>query len=105
MVHFPSAPKLLKENQVSRVTKSHAFKLMHKLAGTSRQVPKSYLVGAFSRFKVEKTRFASGGFVDIRKGIYRGMNVAVKFIRVSPESDIEAIHEVRREVGCPILDD
>ena len=82
----------------------HAFKLLRKLAGTSCQVPKSYLVGTFSRFKVEKPIIASGGFADVRKGRYRGMDVAVKTIRIPQDSDIKAIHEVRRMVGCPILE-
>ena len=97
-VHSPSAPKILKEDQVPIVTKSHAFKLMRKLAGASRQVPKSYLVGSFSRLKVEETIVASGGFAEIRKGRYRGVNVAVKTIRISLGADIKAIHKVRRAV-------
>ena len=77
---------------------------MRKLAGASRQLPKSYLVGTFSRFKVEKTIIASGGFAVVRKGRYGGMSVAVKTTLTSHESDIGAIHEVRRAVRSPILD-
>ena len=99
----PSTPKILKEDQVPLVTKLHAFKLLRKLAGTSRQVPKSYLVGPLSGFKVERIPFATGGFSDVRKGRYRGMDVAVKTIRVSQVSDIKVIHEVGRAVNVPFL--
>ena len=77
---------------------------MRKLAGASRQVPKSYLVGTFSRYRVEKTIIASGGFADIRKGRFKGMNVAVKTIRTYQESEIGAIHEVRKTFRYLILD-
>ena len=69
---------------------------MRKLAGASRQVPKGYLVCAFSRYRVERTIVASGGFADIRKGRFKGVDVAVKTLRTSQESNIGAIHEVRK---------
>jgi hypothetical protein len=97
--------KVLKENRVPGETKSHAFKLLRKLAGASRQVPKSYLVGKFTRYKVEKKVVASGGFADIREGRLRGMDVAVKTIRTSRETKVEAVHEVRKAAGCSILVD
>ena len=69
---------------------------MRRLAGTSRQVPKSYLVGRFTRCKVEKRVIANGGFADIRKGKLNGRDVAIKTIRVSLEDEerIDSIHEV-----------
>ena len=79
---------------------------MRKLAGASCQVPKSYLVGGtFSRLKVGEPVIANGGFSNIREGRYKGMKVAVKTVRTSQESDIKAIHEVSRAIGCPILDE
>lgn len=69
---------------------------MRKLAGTSRQVPRSYLVDTFLGYRVEKTIIAIGGFADIRKGRFKGRDVAVKTIRTSQESNIDAIHEVRK---------
>jgi hypothetical protein len=90
---------MLKTDHLPHETRSRAFKLMRKLAGASRQVPKSYLVGTFTRCKVEKRIFASGGFADVRKGRMMGMDVAVKTIRISLEDDIGPIHEVRN-VNC-----
>ena len=74
---------------------------MRRLAGASRQVPKSYLVGTFTSCKVEKRVIASGGFADIRKGQLKGKNVAVKTIRISLEDEekIGPIHEVR-DMAC-----
>lgn len=46
--------------------------------------------------RVKKPIIASGGFSNIRKGKYKGMDVAVKTIRTSQESNIDAIHEVRK---------
>jgi len=78
---------------------------MRRLAGASRQVPKSYLVGTFTRYKVEKAVIANGGFADIRKGKLGWMDVAIKTIRTSLETDIGTIHEVCESVGSSILDD
>ncbi|KAF9641864.1 hypothetical protein BDM02DRAFT_321745, partial [Thelephora ganbajun] len=85
--------KVLKGDLVSDTTRSHAFKLMRKLAGASRQVPKSYLVGTFTRCKVEKNVIASGGYADIRKGRLKGMDVAIKTIRTSLQTDVDKVHE------------
>ena len=78
---------------------------MRRLAGASRQVPKSYLVGTFTWYKVEKTVIASGGFADIRKGKLNGMDVAVKTIRIpiKNEKELDEIHEVRNAADCLIL--
>ena len=78
---------------------------MWKLAGASRQVPKSYLIGASSGFEVEETIIARGGLTKVRRGRYRGMDVAVNTLITWRQSDIEEMHEVRRAIGCPILDD
>ena len=77
---------------------------MRKLAGASRQVPKSYLVNIFHRFRVEKAIIANGGFADIRKGRFKGTDVAVKTLRTSQASDIDEIHEVRKAVRYLTLD-
>jgi hypothetical protein len=80
---------------------------MRKLAGASRQLPKSYLVGKFTRCKVEKKVIANGAFSDIRKGILKGMDVAIKTIRISleDEGNIGAMHEVRITACVTIFDD
>lgn len=86
---------LLKGTRLSYTTKPHAFKLMRKLAGASRQVPKSYLIGTFTLLRVEKKVIAGGGSADIRKGRLNGKDVAIKTVRVSLEDgeDFGSIHE------------
>jgi hypothetical protein len=98
---------MLKGDQLPHATRSHAFKLMRRLAGASRQLPKSYLVGAFTRYKVEKKVIAGGAFADIQKGRLKGKDVAIKTIRISLEDEnkIGAIHEVRKAACLVILDD
>lgn len=87
--------ELLKRDQLPHATKSRAFKLMRRLAGASRQVPKSYIVGRFTWHTVEKEVVARGGCADIRKGRLKGLDVAVKTIRVSLQdrNNISEIHE------------
>ena len=92
---------MVKADQLPHATKSHAFKLTWSLAGASRQVPKSYLIGKFTvlmGYSVGKEIIASGGFADIRKGTLNGMDVAVKTIRLRLEDDVAAAHEVQLTV-------
>ena len=74
--------------------------MLRKLAGASRQVPKSYLVGMFTRYKVKDKVIATGGSGDIREGRLAGMVVAVKTIRTTPGMRIETIHQVCDIAGC-----
>ena len=77
--------------------------MLRKLAGTSRQVPKSYLVGWFTRYKVRHEVIANGGSADIREGRLGGMVVAVKTIRISREMmpEIDTIHKARTWPNIP----
>ena len=96
---------MLKENQAADRTESRAFKLLRRLAGASLQVPKSYLVGKWTRYKVEDEVIARGGFADIREGKLGGMVVAVKTLNTSQKADTNAIHKVRGTAGCSTLVD
>lgn len=93
--------KALKENGVSDEIKHLVLQLLQKLAGDSRQVPKSYLVGTLTNYRVEKAVFASSGFADIRQGKLRGMTVAVKTIRA--QGRINMVHEARETPACSIF--
>ena len=97
---IPSTPKVLKEKTVPHRTRSHAFKLLRQLAGASRQVPKSYLIGKSTRFKVKDEIHANGGFADIREGRLGKRVVAVKTLRKSRETKIDVLHEVCEAAGC-----
>ena len=71
--------------------------MLRTLAGTSRQVPKSYLVSMLTRYKVKDEVIANGGSAYIQEGRLRGMVVAVKTVRTSRETmpKIDVIHAVR----------
>ena len=79
--------------------------MLRNLAGASRQVPKSYLIGTFTRYQVSKDIFASGGFADIREGKLKGKVVAIKTIRTSLETKVDEVLEVCKGAACPILVD
>ena len=85
--------------------KSHAFELLWELAGASRQVPKSYLIGTLARYKVKDEIIASGGSADIRRGRFGGKVVAVKTIRMLREMmlAIDEIHKVRNMARCSLV--
>ena len=68
--------------------------MLRKLAGKTCQVPRSYLVGRWTRYTVKKEIIASGGFADIREGKLGKKVVAVRSIRVTREIDADAIHKV-----------
>ena len=44
--------------------------------------------------EVSNRILASGGFADVKPGVYRGRQVAVKVLRVSPSNDMEKIRKV-----------
>jgi len=90
---------VLKHSQVPDETKLSALSLLRQLAGASRQVPKSYKIGGWTRYTVKKEIFTSGGFADIRQGRLGARVVAVKTIRISRDTDVDEIHKVREVVG------
>lgn len=93
---------MLKQGQVADGTRSYALNLLWELAGASSQVPKSYLVGKLTRYKVKGGVVASGRLADIREGELGDKVVAVKTIRMSEETKVEVIHKVRKLDGCSI---
>ena len=97
--------QIILKGQVPPTTRLQALQLMWRLAGASCQVPKSYLIGTFARYNVEKRVIAKGGFADIRKGKLNGMDIAVKTIRIQikNEKELQEIHEVRNAADCLIL--
>lgn len=95
-------PKALKDDRVPDKTRSHAFKLLRKLAGASRQVPKSYLIDKSTRYKVKNEVYARGGFADIREGRLGKKVVAVKTLQKSQETKVDTLHKVRK-ARCLIL--
>lgn len=96
---------MLQQGQVADGTRSHALNLLWELAGASSQVPKSYLVGKLTSYKVKGGVVASGRLADIREGELGDKVVAVKTIRMSEETKVEVIHKVRNRTDVPSLVD
>jgi len=66
---------------------------MITLAGLHGRLPSSFAV--VDKVKVLGKILASGGFADVRTGVYGGCPVAVMTLRVSPGSDTDRIRNVR----------
>jgi len=68
--------------------------MLRKLAGSTGQLPDSYLVSDGADYQVEKRIFACGGFADVRRGRLAKKSVAVKTIRTAQDSDMPKIRKV-----------
>ena len=59
-------------------------------------LPDSYLLSA--KLDLSGMSCASGGFADVRMGVFRGKNVAVKTVRVLEGDDKLKIRKVGKQV-------
>ena len=72
-----------------------AFNILRKLSNRIGHLPESYLLS--DKFDVSDQIVASGGFADIRMGVFKGKNVAVKTLRLSSRDDKAKIRRVRKQ--------
>ena len=80
-----------------------ALSILRKLCGRVGHLPESYLLS--DRFDVSGRVLACGGFTEVRMGVFKGNNVAVKSLRVSLTNDKAKIRRVRERAtiflqGC-----
>ena len=73
-----------------------AFGVLRRLCGRIGHLPNSYLLSA--KFDLSGMPCASGGFADVRTGVFKGKNVAVKSLRVSEVDDKAKIRKVGTHV-------
>jgi hypothetical protein len=66
-----------------------AFTVLRRLCGRIGHLPESYLLSEELKFSGSGLPRASGGFADVRMGVFKRKNVAVKSLRIS-ESDNKA---------------
>lgn len=85
--------KVLKRIEGPEETRLNALKMLRKLAGDTRQVPKSYLIGKQTRYTVKKQIIATGGFADVREGVLGNEVVAVRTLRTSMQTNVEGLHQ------------
>ena len=69
-----------------------AFSVLRKLCGKIGHLPESYLLS--DKFDLSGLPCASGGFADVRMGVFKGKDVAVKSLRVSEVDDKVKIRRV-----------
>jgi hypothetical protein len=73
-----------------------AFGVLRRLCGSVGHLPDSYLLSA--KFDLSGAPQASGGFSDVRMGVFKGKDVAVKTLRVSKMDDKAKIRKVGKHV-------
>ena len=66
--------------------------VLRRLCGRVGRLPDSYLLS--DRFDLSGMPLASGSFADVRMGVFKGKDVAVKSLRVSEVDDKERIRRV-----------
>ena len=77
------------------------FSVLRRLCGKTGYLPESYLLS--HKFDLSGLPRASGGFADVRVGVFKGKNVAVKSLRVSETDNKERIRKVENPVTSPYL--
>ena len=73
-----------------------AFGVLRKLCGRIGHLPDSYLLSV--KFDLSEMPRASGGFADVRKGVFEGKDIAIKSLRVSEVDDKAKIRKVGNQV-------
>jgi len=73
------------------------FNTLRRLAGKHAQLPESVIVTDEIDFTVSSQPHLSGGFADIKPGMYKGCIVAVKTMRVAMTDNTDKIRRVSGE--------
>ena len=78
-----------------------ASSVLRRLCGRIGHLPESYQLS--DKFDLSGMPHASGGFADVRMGVYKGKDVAVKSLRVAEFDDKLRIRKVgkRAAASCP----
>ena len=95
----------IKRNGLNPSQKQDFFSALRRLAASRGHLPESMVMS--EEIKVEEEILASGGFSDVRRGIYEGHRVAVRALRVTLKDDISKIRKVSDEIifyhlGCSL---
>ena len=73
-----------------------AFGVLRRLCGKEGHLPKSYLLS--DMFDLSGLPRTSGGFADVRLGMFKGKSVAVRSLRISEYDDKAKIRKVGNQV-------
>ena len=74
--------------------------LFVRLCGKTGHLPESHLLS--DEFDLSEKPRVSGGFADVRMGVFKGKDVAVKSLRISEVDDRAKIRKVGNRVASPI---
>jgi len=85
-------PQGIAEHTLEAKEKQAFFVLLRELAAIHGRLPESMMIT--DEIKVSDEILASGGFVDVRTGTYKGCLVAVKTLRVAKQDDFLKIRRV-----------
>ena len=72
-----------------------ALGVLRRLCGRVGHLPDSYLLS--DKFDLSGLPRVSGGFADVRMGVFKGKDVAVKSLRVSEADDKARIRKVGKQ--------
>ena len=87
--------KALRAARLNTELRPLALMVLRRLCGRIGHLPDSYLL--FDKLDVSGMPYASGGFADVRKGVFKGKDVAVKSVRVSEMGDKVKIRKVGKQ--------
>jgi hypothetical protein len=76
-----------------------AFSVLRRLCGRIGHLPESYLL--FDNFNLSEMSYSSGGFTDVRMGVFNGKEVAVKSLRITMLDDKPRIRKVGNRAAAP----
>lgn len=89
---FSLGTKAFRAAQLGSELRAITFSVLRKLCSRIGHLPDSYLLS--DKFDLSGTPYASGGFSDTRKGIFKGKDVVVKSMRVAVLDDKIRIRKV-----------
>lgn len=84
--------KALRAAQLEPELRQIAFAILRRLCGRIGHLPESYLLS--NKFDFSGLPLTSSGFADVRSGVFKGKDVAVKTLRVSAWDDEAKIRKV-----------
>ena len=93
----PPAVKVFQAARLEAEPRQLAFNILRKLCGKIGHLPESYLLS--DEFDLSGLPRASGGFADIRTGVFRGETVVVKSLRIAEVDDKARIRKVRDQAA------
>ena len=97
-ITLPLNTKAFRAARLDAELKGIAFRILKKLCGRLGHLPDSYLLS--NEFDLSGIPHASGGFSDLRKGTFKGKDVAVKSLRISELNDKIRIRKVGNQAAA-----